>query len=70
MKPMNERKRKMHENVGKERMMFVNSVRRLANLVCDCLFRRMSRLDARCDLFRSTRRLDTRGVGSWFPGIK
>ena len=61
----------MHENVRKELgLLIMNSVRRLANLVCDCLFRRTSRLDARCDLFRSTRRLDARGVGSWFPGFK
>ena len=36
---------------------------RLALYVCDCLFRRVSRLDAHCDLLRRTSRLDARRVG-------
>ena len=36
---------------------------RLALYVCACLFRRVSRLDAHCDLLRRMSRLDAHRVG-------
>ena len=49
---------------GKRIDCMIRKVGRLAkHCLLACLFRRTSRLDARCDLFRSTRRLDDRGVG-------